>query len=114
MQQDRAIDEVLKSNLISVIERDDGAGLYRFRIGRFQTVVTVNLKRLESGFVEYLNSYGIKTPEQSDAYFSSNTNSRDWASALEKAIEDLVVDYRAAVAKGYQPEESWLVPRNAG
>ena len=114
MQQNTAIDEVLKNNLISVIERDDGAGLYRFRIGKLQTVVTVNIKRLDGGFVEYVNSHGIKTPEQADAYFSSNTTSRGWASALEKAIEDLLVDYRAAVAKGYQPEESSLVPRNAG
>lgn len=44
MQQDTGIDKVLKNNLISVIERDDGAGLYRFRIGRLQTVVTVNIK----------------------------------------------------------------------
>ena len=44
LQQNNAIDEVLKNNLISVIERDDGAGLYRFRIGRLQTVVTVNIK----------------------------------------------------------------------
>lgn len=114
MQPNKAIDEVLKSNLISVIERDDGAGLYRFRIGRLHTVVTVNIRRLDGGFVEYASSHGIKTPEQSDAYFSSNTNSRDWASALEKAIKDLVVDYRAAVVKGFEPEESWLVPRNAG
>ncbi len=114
MQPNKAIDEVLKNNLISVIERDDGAGLYRFRIGKLQAVVTVNIKRLDGGFVEYASSHGIKTPEQADAYFSSNTTSKDWASALEKAIEDLLVDYRAAVAKGYQPEESWLVPRNAG
>ena len=114
MQQDTAIDEVLKNNLITVIKRDDGAGLYRLRIGRFQTVVTVNLKRLEGGFVEYINSHGIRTPKQADVYFSSITICKDWASALEKAVEDLVADYRAAVAKGYQPEESWLVPRNAG
>ena len=114
MQPNNAIDEVLKNNLISVIERDDGASLYRFRIGKLQTVVTVNLARLGSGIVEYVNSHGIKTPEQADVYFSSNTTSKDWASALEKAIEDLVEDYRVAVAKGYQPEESWLVRRYAG
>lgn len=114
MQQDTAIDEVLENNLISVIERDDVARLYRFRIGKLQTVVTVKLARLGSGFVEYVNSHGIKTPEQADVYFSSITISKDWASALEKAIEDLIVAYRAAVAKGYQPEERWLIPRNAG
>lgn len=57
----------------------------------------------------FSTSHSIHTPEQIGPYTPSAPWTSDPQYALRKAVESVVLYYRAAKEKGHQPSESWLV-----
>ena len=106
------IDGVLESEFVTVIERNDDAGLYCVRIGTLATAVTIELRPAESGeMTEFVVSHAIHTPTQAGPYRTSLPFGDYPAYALHKAISGLTSYYRDAVRQGHQPSEDWLVQR---
>lgn len=107
------LENVLRDDTITVIERDDDRGLYKFRLGELTPVVTIILYRsLISEETRYERSHAIKTPLQAGPYHQSRLFWDDPAYALHQAIDSITQHYKDAVSEGYTPLDSWLVAGN--
>ena len=104
------IENALSDDLITMVHRDDDFGVYEFRVGSLETVVTVEVRRLPtSEAAVFTRSHSIKAPGQAGAYKSSRPYWDDIPYALHQAIDGITSYYRAAIKEGHVPKESWLV-----
>jgi hypothetical protein len=105
------IDEALQDEYLTVVSRNDSAGLYRVKIGSLRTDVTIRLKQQRgTRRTEFEVSHAIKTPDQAGPYRTSLPFGEDAASALHRAVTGLTSYYGQAIKAGRQPEETWLQP----
>lgn len=103
-------DSVLSNDLIEVIDRNDEMGSFAIKLGSLETPIFIELGRfMTTDTVKFDVSHAIKTPLQLSAYQTGRTFEDDAGSALYRAIKGLTQYYREAVAKGLEPDESWLV-----
>jgi hypothetical protein len=103
------IDEILRDDLIEVVDRDDELGSYAIKLGSLQTVVSIELGRFRSSDqTKYNVSHAIKTPTQIGAYRTSRPLADSWELALSRAISGLTMYYREATRAGHEPSEDWL------
>ena len=104
------IDDALDDSLIEIVNRDDSLGIYEFRLGQLDTIVSVQVSRLPgSDKAIYARSHAIKTPVQAGPYHQSRPYWDDVPYALHQAISSLTQYYEQAVSAGHEPKESWLV-----
>jgi hypothetical protein len=104
------IDEALNDEFVTVVHRNDRAGLYHIRIGSLKKTVTIWLKTSRNGWTAFKQSYAIKTPLQDALYLPSNPGNDTPGLALDQAITGLTMYYQQAVEQGYPPNEDWLQP----
>jgi hypothetical protein len=106
-----SIDRALEDDLISVLDRDDAAGLYSLKIGQLSTPVTITLERRSAkGTTTYSVSHAIRTPELNEPHRATIPSDSDPERALRRAIRGLTSYYRLAVEAGHEPMEKWLIP----
>jgi hypothetical protein len=104
------IEKALNDDLIHIVNRDDELGVYEFRVGDIETIVTVEIGRLPtSERARYHRSHNIKTPSQSHPYHQSRPHWDNVPYALHQAISSITDYYRMGVKDGYAPSKSWLV-----
>jgi len=105
------IDRALEDDLITVVERDDPAGIYRVRLGQLPIPITITLERRSSkGTTTYVVSHAIKTPEMAEPHRPVLPSDRNPERALRRAIRGLTGYYRLAVESGHVPIDDWLIP----
>lgn len=105
-----AIDSALDDADIQVIERNDDLGEYMITIGSLETYVYITISLLPDGQrARFERSHAIHTPVQAGPYLASRPYWDDLPYALHQAISGLTQYYRAAIAEGHKPQESWLV-----
>lgn len=102
------IERALDDDLISVVERDDENGVYRFQIGKIPTIITIKLERLENRAI-YSISHVIKTPAQLSYFLPAQRIYGSPGRALHDAIGNFTLHYREAVSAGHTPSSSWLL-----
>ncbi|TPK70774.1 hypothetical protein FJ527_28275 [Mesorhizobium sp. B2-4-18] len=108
------LDNALEDGSISIVERNDAWGVYKFRVGSLSPVVTVILCRSPvSDETRYERSHNIKTPVQLGPYHQSRLFWDDPAYALHQAVDSITSYYKEAVAKGHDQQDAWLVPNAA-
>ena len=104
------LDTALDDESINVINRNDHLGVYEFRLGDLETVVTIQVTRLPaSDEAVYHRSHAIHTPTQAGPYHQSRPYWDDVPYALHQAVSSITQYYRDAVKAGHRPQESWLV-----
>jgi hypothetical protein len=104
------IEKALDDDLIELVNRNDDLGIYEFRVGVLDTIVTVEIGCLPtSERARYHRSHDIKTPSQAGPYHQSRYVWDDVPYALFQAIDSITSYYRMGVKDGYAPQESWLV-----
>ena len=105
--------EVLGMKGVSVVHKDESAGLYMVRIGALKTIVTIRLSPLkDTPYTHFTQSHAIKTPDQDAPYRTSRPWNDYPAAALHQVLDGLLSHYFAATEiDKLQPEESWLVPQ---
>jgi hypothetical protein len=104
------IDKALDDDLIHLENRNDDLGVYEFRVGELDTIVSVDIGRLPSSDeAKYHRSHNIKTPKQAGPHRQSRPYWDDIPYALHQAISGITSHYRDAVKAGHKPDESWLV-----
>lgn len=102
------ISTVLNDPLVTVLNRDDRAGLYQVQIGSLVTPITIFLQ--QSGeTTTYSTSHYIETPDFNLGHLSKTGTAASPAEALRLAIQRLVGPYRAASAIGRDAKEICLV-----
>jgi hypothetical protein len=107
------ISDALADPAITLLERDDNRGIYRFRVGDLQTEVTVELCRSPTtDETRYELSHAIHTPTQLAPYIQGRTFWDYPAYALHQAVNSLTSYYNAALKAGHKPQEGWLKARN--
>jgi hypothetical protein len=110
-EQEWSIDRALNDDLVTVLDRDDQAGLYTIRIGDIPTPVNIALERLSaSDGTGYKVSHVIKTPELAKPHRVVRQAGNNPELALRYAIRGLTSYYRLAVDAGHRPSEDWLIP----
>ncbi|MGA9796684.1 MAG: DUF6471 domain-containing protein [Rhizomicrobium sp.] len=110
-ETDWNIDRALTDDLVTVLDRDDQAGLYIIRLGNIHTPVTIGLERRSArNATTYTVSHAIKTPELTDPHRSNFQADTNPERALRRAIRGLTSYYRLAVEAGHEPSEGWLIP----
>jgi hypothetical protein len=104
------IDSALDDSSISIEERNDAWGLYRFSVGDLKTIITIKLCRSPvDDKTRYERSHDTHTPTQIGPYNSSRLFWDDPPYALHNAISGITEYYRQAVSAGHAPSETWLV-----
>lgn len=104
------IENALEDDLVDIVNRDDHLGIYEFRLGGLETVVSVQVSRLpDSNEAVYHRSHAINTPTQAGPYHQSRPYWDSVPYALHQAISSLTQYYDEAVKAGHDPQESWLV-----
>ncbi|WPZ30778.1 hypothetical protein T8A63_07385 [Sulfitobacter sp. OXR-159] len=104
------IEDALDDDLITIVHRDDDLGVYEFRVGELQAIVTVQVSRLPtSERAIYYRSHAIHTPIQATPYHQSRSTWDDVPYALHQAISSITDYYSDATRAGHAPEEAWLV-----
>jgi hypothetical protein len=104
------IDSALGDRSISIDERNDAWGIYRFRVGDLKTIITIKLCRSPvDDETRYERSHDIETPTQIGPYSASHVFWDDPPNALYNAISGITEYYRQAVIAGHAPSETWLV-----
>ena len=104
------IERALDDKLIELVNRNDDLGIYKFRVGVLDTIVTVEIGRLPaSERARYHRSHDIKTPSQAGPYHQSRYDWDDVPYALFQAINSITSYYRMGLEDGHTPDESWLV-----
>ena len=87
-----SIDKALKDSAITLVERNDAGGVYKFRVEDLNTLVTIHLMRSPvTNGTRYERSHAIKTPEQLDSYYPSKTFEDDPGYALQQAISSITM-----------------------
>jgi hypothetical protein len=108
------VDRALDDDLVTVLDRNDEAGVSRFLLGTLKTPITVSVQGSSLGGHTMFSasaSHAIKTPEQQGAYRISVPRRETSAGrALHRAITGLTAHYRLAVEANHPPDESWLLP----
>ena len=103
-------DSALDDSDVTVLSRDDDAGIFEVQIGDLETIVTIELGRfLKSDRTKFFVSHAIHTPLQMGPYRTSLPFGDDPPYALHQAVTGLTMYYRQAVDAGHQPSEEWLV-----
>ena len=110
-----SIDDALRNPFISLVQRQDGDGIYEVRIGAIETVVTITLRRTWGDFgpTAYRTSHAIYTPGQVSPYWPTNRHAGTPGTALHEAITGLTQHYVKAIKDNHEPSETWLVPSEA-
>jgi hypothetical protein len=104
------LESALDDDSITIIERNDSWGLYRFQVGMLKTIVSVKLCRSPvSDETRYELSHAIHTPTQIGPYHQSRLFWDYPAYALHEAITSITMHYNIATKNGYASEEGWLV-----
>lgn len=107
------VDQVLESELITIVERDEAAGIFRIRIGKLSTPITILLSQLGTNIRPAL-SHVIEPPgTRRGLGLHMPSVFRSPQSALATIIKLLVDAYETGIQAGHTPEESWLIPLNA-
>ena len=84
-----------------------------FTLPELSTRIYIRFYRTPSSIlVRYEQSHFIKTPVQLDAYHPSRMHGADLGDAVGQAITAFTSYAKAAVEKGHEPDESWLVPNS--
>lgn len=104
-----SVDRALDDEFLTMLERDDDLGVYRFRIGTLMTEVTIALSSLRGDWRLSI-SHTMKTPEQLNPYKPADRIFANNGRALHEAISALTTYYKVAVDSGHKPDESWLTP----
>ncbi len=105
------IDEALNNPLISIVKRNDARGMYSFRLGDLEPIITIRLRKLRNHYcIEYKTSHVIKTPCQDAPYSTSIPFGDTPGIALAKAIADFTWYYNEAINEGRSPSDDWLKP----
>jgi hypothetical protein len=109
-----AFDEILNDELIEVLSRDDKRGRFEIHLGSLRARVIFLLKvASETRYVTCNQSHTLLTPlkyrTKQPGIELRNILTFDPAFALFKVLDAMLKEYRAAIAAGHAPEDSWLV-----
>jgi hypothetical protein len=109
-----AFDEILNDELIEVLSRDDKRGRFEIHLGSLRARVIFQLKvASETRYVTCNQSHTLLTPlkyrTKQPGIELRNILTFDPAFALFKVLDAMLKEYRAAIAAGHAPEDSWLV-----
>jgi hypothetical protein len=84
-----------------------------FRLGDLSPKIRVRLFRYPGDREVYFEqSHFVKIPDQATSGEALLKSDKDEAYALTHAVEALTHPYEAALAKGREPSDSWLMPND--
>ncbi|MBO2628117.1 hypothetical protein I6M46_07410 [Shewanella algae] len=102
------IDNALEDEAIEKAKKtEDGFSIWLKGIP-LEIKIELSINGTRGGYNYHL-SHAIKTPDQIDAYRSSNPWGDYDAYALHKAVSAITQHYNVAIKNGHIPSESWLV-----
>lgn len=112
LENSLTIDQALGSKFITVVERDEPAGIFRIRVGELSTPITIFLSQLGSNIRPAL-SHIIEPPGiRRSLGVPMPSVFRSPQSALATITKLLIDAYETGIQAGHTPEEGWLVPLN--